>query len=228
MKINKIILSSYLGLVVLFLLSIGIFGFAFKDKNIARNRINHDTLEVKFIAVDDFNHLSVGDNCHVILNDSYSNELKYLSDKQQANIEPKYELRNDTLFILSTEGNVQASLEINMNQIKSITCSGGRVILNNIKQEELEVFGDNASLFINNGSSISFANIVLRNQSDFQGWNFNGNALKLDLESSKAQFSANHKLKAVEGVLSSNSSVRLPKVNKITLESDESSTVQMY
>lgn len=95
--------------------------------------------------------------------------------------------------------------------------------------DELTINGDNATNSISNNSSISFANINLKNNSDLQGWNYKVNTLSLDIKASKVQFSSDdHKLDRIVGLVSSNSTVRLPKAKIIDVESDNSSEIKMY
>lgn len=139
-----------------------------------------------------------------------------------------YEVRNDTLFISSSKTNLGKWVDIHTSGLQSITSIGSQVNIYHLKGDELTIHGDNAKMTISNNSSISFANIILKNNSDLQAWNYMGNALKLDLTASKALFSSNHKLSRIEGLVSSNSVVNLPKTKIIDIESDNSSEIKMY
>ena len=229
MKINKIIFLSHWAIIVLFLLSLTIVGFTFKNKEDYSRRIGESSLEKKSIALNTFQHIYIESGCRVNISGSSESKLLYSNIKTKKEVKPLYEVRNDTLFISSSKTNLGEWIDIHTNNLQSITSIGSQINIYNLNDDELTINGDHARFNISNNSSISFANIILKNNSDLQGWNYKGNALKLDIKASKVQFSSeNHKLDRIDGSVSSNSTVRLPKTRIIDVESDNSSEIKMY
>lgn len=226
MKTNKIIILSYFSFIVVFLLSLMIMGFAFRNKKYEDSNIEKETKE---IDLDNFSHMNISqEGCDVILGSNEKNELTYIHNLKDSIIAPKYEIRNDTLFILSTKNNLNDEIRVKVKDIKSIICCKSELSIREFIQDSVKIEANLSKVYIKKDSEISFVDIELKNSSNLYGSNYNGSSFKLNIDNSKFEISADKKLDLVEGIVAKSSSVRLPKVLKIDIDSDETSEVKMY
>lgn len=224
MKINKIILGSYFGLIVVFLLFLTTVGFIYKGKEVT----HENKFETETILLGDYKHVNVGNGCNITVYSAQESKLVYSFNKEENVQAPLYEVKNDTLFILSTQNQPYKWINLRTENIESITCNNCTVNLQKVHQDQLKLVGEKSTIRITNQSKILASDITLKQNSDLQAWNYKGNSVQLDISASKAQFSSDNKLEVASGNLMNNSFLRLPVTNKIQIESDKSSEVKIF
>jgi len=227
MKISRIIFTSFFSLIGVFLLSLMFFGFIHKDKKNFNE--NGDKYETKKIELESFSHVYAEAGCKLNIYSAEKPSFSYLVEKEKENNKPVYEIKNDTLFIISTGTSNHGVLKLMTHNLKTIKANKSKLHLASIKLDTLSVSLMKTDLrFINKEVSILYLDLQLSDQSDVKAWNFNGNEVKMDIENSRCQMSSNSKLRKISGKIGGNSDVRLPKTGRLDLDIDESSSVTMH
>lgn len=228
MKISKIIFISYFSVIVLFLLSLMIMGFAFNDAKYSRR--NKITIETKTLELPHFQHVSIGENCRVSIQNAQESKLSYLNQKNAAVIEPIFKIENDTLFLISTKNNMQYNgVTLSSSYIQSITGKNCNISIKNMKQEFLYISTNGTIINIKNKVEIEKYELTLKQSSDFHCWNnFKGDELTIDLQNSKLRVRSQHKLSKIKGLATNHSYLELPAAKSYQLNVDENSQLRIY
>jgi len=227
MKISRIIFTSFFSLIGIFLLSLMFLGFIYKDKkNFSQNGSKYKTEKIELEA---FSHISAKSGCKLNIYSAEKPSFSYHVEKEKENKKPVYEIKNDTLFIISTGTTKHGVLKLMTHNLKTIKANKSKLYLASIKLDTLSVSLVKTDLsFGNDETSILYFNLQLKDQSDVKVWAFNGSEVKMDIENSHCYMKHNSHLKKISGKIGKNSKVTLPKTSHIDLDIDQSSSVKMY
>lgn len=204
-----------------------LLGFIYKDKK----NFNHngDTYKTEKIELEAFSHVSAKPGCKLNIFSAGKPGLSYLVEKDKKNKKPVYEIKNDTLFIISSGTSKHGILKLMTHNLKTIKANKSKLYLANIKLDTLSVSLVKTDLsFGNDETSILYFNLQLKDQSDVKVWNFNGSEVKMDVKDSHCYMSSDSHLKKISGKIGKNSKVTLPKTRRLDLDIDQSSSVKMY
>ncbi|TAJ11682.1 hypothetical protein DMA11_15945 [Marinilabiliaceae bacterium JC017] len=225
MKISRIIFISYFSVIGLCLLSLMVMGFVYNDKEFFGER--GEAFETITEELEPFSHISVDDDCIVAVQTGETNSLLYHYNKKDK-AQPVYEVRNDTLFVISTRNVLYGQVDLMVGKIKSISGRNCRISLYDIHQDDLFLAGENAR--INLGHKVDFGslNVLLKDSSELNYWHFNAKELRLNIQNnSRFRCHSDQKVELLEGKISNNSKATLPDAKRIQLDVDESSKVEM-
>lgn len=226
MKTSRIIFISYFSIIGLFLISLMIMGFAFKNKN--HGNFNPENIKHETISLDSFTHIQASENCRITIKSATNNELIYTSFDNKEIVKPTYRIENDTLFVAATQTNMNNNIELHVKYILTIIGNNCNYTLRSFTQNELNIDMKKSNVTFYEQSSIGSLKMSLNNQSKCSGNNFNIANLILQSHNSRFDARIQNKLESVEGIITDNSDVRLPAALKYNLDVDKSSTIKMY
>ncbi len=230
MKINKIILISFTSLIGIVLLTITIMSLVLNNKKINLNHYAGVNYESKTHSLEAFSHIRITENCIITVTNQSQYQMTYTVDPAQSTTQPQYRIKNDTLYIKSTQtlNNVNG-ITIGVKHIESITGKECKLYLDNVKIPELIVNAENAQIIIHNNVNIQTLNLHLDNNTSFNSWNkMMVNQLNIDVKQSKVNFGNFGRCKIIKGSAILNSNLQLPQANEYTIELDESSRLNVY
>lgn len=201
-------------------------GFIYKDKNVIRD--NEKNYEIKQIELEAFSHVSMEAGCNLGIYNAEKPGFSYLVENETKHTIPVYEIKNDTLFIISTQASKHGNLKLMIKNLHSIKANNSKLYMSNIYLDTLSISLIKSNLRFGNKASILNLNLDLKDQSNVKNWNYTGREVKMNIENSSCQIRSNFKLKKVSGKIGENSNVTLPKTRRLDLDIDESSSVKMY
>ena len=225
MKISRIIFTSFFSLIGIFLLSLMILGFIYKDEKRTRDNEKHNA--INHLELKDFSHISTAPGCKLNIYSAEKPGLSYYADED--NPKPVYEIKNDTLFIISTEASKHEAVKLNTRNLKTIEANNSTLYLSGLNLDTLSISLKKTNLrFGNKHASIQYLNLQVKDHSDVSIWNFYDGEIKMDIENSHCSMYSNSKVKKVSGKIGKNSKVTLPITRRLDLDIDPSSSVKKY
>jgi len=202
-----------------------ILGFIYKDEKYTSDDEKHKT--IKHIELEAFSHISIAPGCKLNIYSDEKPSFSYYAKEE--NTKPDYEIKNDTLFIISTEASKHEAIKLNTRNLKSIEANNSTLYLSELNLDTLSISLIKTNLkFGNKHAYIQHLNLQVKDKSDVSIWNFNDGEIKMDIENSHCSMYSNSKVKKVSGKIGENSKVTLPITKRIDLDIDPSSSVKKY
>jgi hypothetical protein len=205
-----------------------VIGFANKGKAEEERKEKQIHFVNKVIALDAFHHVSIAKGCNVFVESNTEGQLTYRNKLDEVEILPEYQTKNDTLYILSTKNNLNNWVRIKVGTIQSVSIQNGKLTIDDFKQDELFIQADGTYIKVNENSSISFVDLVLKNSAELKAYKYKGSSVKLNIENSKIYITSNKRMESIYGIASGRSELRFSKANKINVETDNSTEMKIY
>lgn len=226
MKTSRIIFITFFSIIGLFLFSLMIMGFMFKNKEY--NNFRPENLISESIPLEGFSHIVSEPNCRIELKSGDANQLNYASLADKEIVKPIFNLKDDTLFITTTRTNMNNDVQITVQQIKTITGCNNNLTLRDFSQDSIKVILNGTEISLQQNTSIGKLELSLKSQSRCNGWNCQITNLNLTSDNSKFEASIQNRLESVKVDIANHSEVRLPKSLNYNLNLDKTSKVKVY
>lgn len=226
MKISRIIFITFFSIVGLFLFSLMIMGFMFKNKK--HNKFRPENLLSESIPLEEFSHIVSDANCKIALKSGDTNKLYYTSFAHKEIVKPVFNLKNDTLYITATNTNMNNHVQLTVKQIETITGYKNNLTLGDFSQEILTMEMKNSEIRLNKTANISNLKISLTEKSKCTGWDCKLENLSLKIDNSKFETHMKNKIESIKGEISNNSTTRLPMSLKYNISMDKTSSIKIY
>lgn len=170
MKTSKIILSSFIGIIFIFLLSL-----------LIRTESQHmQTFDSKTVTLTPFSHLKVNSGAFVSVKYGLGDSISFLYYPQQEATIPAYKTINDTLVIDTIPGTGRVLLHVTCSNLKSIELKDCHVYLNQISFNNLSIESINSSInFASVQGDSMWINMSLKSQFHCDDYSLNSAYFKI-------------------------------------------------
>ncbi len=223
MKISRILFISYFSLFGLVLLSFLVFGFAYKDKE--SNYCNSvENIEQRIIELNEFKYIVQSEGTHVIVKSDSLSRLVYSEFNNRPELKPSFKISHDTLYVYKSSNNLSNGITIISDDLNFIKGENCRVELFGINQTDFKIIANKTNVNFHGNTHIKNLELTLHNNSEFSGWQYSIQSLKLDVDNSKFWVNHNIVLNSIQGKVSNCSNFQVPKSHNYNLKIDEATS----
>lgn len=222
MKTSKIILTSYLGVIGLFLLS---FLIQVPERN--RNNNILINLQKENIELPRITRIVVSDG-YFDLNTGNNDSLKIGLNKAKLPALPIFRISNDTLFITGNKNANTFFMEVSCKSVQEIILDHSNCDINDTLINRLKLKGNTSNIYLSDNKIFSFLSVDLTDNSNVYGNSVKIDTLQIFSKSSKCDLYDHSAIKHLFGELRDSSQLTAKRVYETNLKADSLSKFNIW